>query len=82
MNLDKLIDTLEKKIMSMLSDEEVSATKIASLANVLLKLYQHEEKKEDESYYYEKKWGHNRCLLWRYHIFSTMVLPNPEHDSF
>lgn len=46
MNLDKLIDTLEKKIMSMLSDEEVSATKIASLANVLMKLYQHRDKND------------------------------------
>ena len=48
MNIDAVIEVLETKIKSMLSDEDVSATKIASLVNVLLKLYDFRNKTKNK----------------------------------
>jgi len=48
MNIDAVIEVLETKIKSMISDEDISATKIASLATVLLKLYDFRNKMKDK----------------------------------
>jgi len=44
-NIDKLIEVLEIKIASLISDEDISATKISTLSITLLKLYAYRDKK-------------------------------------
>lgn len=46
--LDNIISQLEDNLQRLIQEPEISATKIATLSNVLLKLYDHRTKNPSE----------------------------------
>ena len=47
MDINKVIEVLEQKVSSLISDEDISATKVASLVITLLKLYEYRDKENN-----------------------------------
>ena len=48
MDINKVIEILEQKVSSLISNEEIRPTQVASLVMTLLKLYEYRDKEKQD----------------------------------